>query len=322
MNKFIELKFSEIKYSGDSIGDDICVEIEVAGRFLRVDWRINAGATLKINKEICQLETDQKLFMTNARIAVIEKDALFNDVGSIDNDIIIDTSVTRPQKFIYSVRIKEARSSSRKSSGKSTAIFEIIIEARITNAIRYVPDDGGGWLLVMIEDDKSKKSLAAYTKVKIERIKNRRVFFTILEGPYREKLASVKLRNDDSSRLTSGIEHGPAASGVYSISKRTFTLNGKTYTSVDYKDLPWEKGLYDIEIPDAPHSVHGRYAEAKRPTVWFRIGHSGDKYLHAGSHSLGCITIIETTRWMEIYNVLIRARKSDLMSVGVLEVVE
>lgn len=322
MSNFVELKFSKIKYSGHSIGDDVCIEIEVAGRFLRVDKKINAGTTLEINREIGQFETDQKSFIAQAHVTVIEKDALFNDVGRINSDIKIDTDGREPQRFLFQIQVKEARSSSKKHRGKSFAVFEITLEARIIDAIRYIPDEGDGWLLVAVEDDNSRRSIAAYTKVKLERIKDGRDFFTILEGPYRGKLASVKLRSDDSSHLTSGIEHGPAAKGVYSISKRTFILNGKTYASVGYKDMPWKRGLYDIEIPDAPHDVHGRYVKAKRPTVWFRIGHDGDRYLHTGSRSLGCITIIETTRWIEIYNVLIKARKGDLISVGVLEVVD
>lgn len=34
MTKVIQLKLSKIKYSGDSIGDDICAEIEVLGKIL------------------------------------------------------------------------------------------------------------------------------------------------------------------------------------------------------------------------------------------------------------------------------------------------
>jgi len=84
-----------------------------------------------------------------------------------------------------------------------------------------------------------------------------------------------------------------------------------------------EKGAYDIEIPDYPHPGGARYQqEAPRAKTWFRVGHSGERYLHAGGRSLGCITIIEISRWGEIYNSLIKARKGDSASVGVLEVVD
>ena len=52
------------------------------------------------------------------------------------------------------------------------------------------------------------------------------------------------------------------------------------------------------------------------------MGHIGDRYLHTGQRSLGCITIIENARWLEIYNILIKARKNDFVSVGVIEVID
>jgi glycerol-3-phosphate dehydrogenase len=56
--------------------------------------------------------------------------------------------------------------------------------------------------------------------------------------------------------------------------------------------------------------------------TWFRIWHGGERYLHTGSRSLGCITIVDTERWMEICNTLIKALKGDFMSVGVIEVID
>ena len=140
---------------------------------------------------------------------------------------------------------------------------------------------------------------------------------------YRGTLVSAKLPNDGSSNLVSGIRHERMARASYSVSKKTFAVGGRTYATVDYKDAPWRKGLYDIEIPDYPHALGARYEkEAPRAKTWFRIGHGGDRYLHAGGRSLGCITVVETKRWMGIYNALIKARKGDFMSVGVLEVID
>lgn len=321
MLKSVRLKLLKIKYSGDSVGNDIRAEIEIINRFLRVDKTIKVGATAEINREIGRFETDRELFETNARITVIEKDFLFNDVGGIDEKIKIDTNIAR-QQFIYKVRVKENRSVSGKVFGKSTAIFEIILEVSVLDAIRYVPDEEDGWLVVLFEDDKSTVSLPAYLKVRIDHTDTKREYFTILEGAYRGKLASVRLKKDRTSRFILDVQHGTSIFASYSISKKVFTLNGKIYTAVDYKNAPWKKGLYDIEIPDYPHGRNNTYTEAKRQKIWFRIGHDGERYLHAGSFSLGCITITETVRWMEIYNALIRARKGDDESVGVLEVVD
>lgn len=325
MTKSIQLKLSKIKYSGDSIGDDIRVEIEILGQFSRVDKIIKAGTTAVIDKEIGKFETDQKIFKTDVKISVIEKDVLFNDVGSVDGNIEIDTSNTKPQRFIYKVQIKETRSILGKIWGKKAADFEITLEVNVTDAVRYIPNenDGNGWLRVKLVDNKSIESLPAYLKVKPEFVDNGREYFKILEGAYRNKSASVKLKDDGSSNLVSDVEHAPVASATYSISKKTFAINGKTYATVDYKDMPWKKGLYDIEIPDYPHALGARYEkDAPRSKTWFRIGHDGDKYLHAGGQSLGCMTVVEIKRWSEIYNTLIKARKGDGVSVGTLEVTD
>ncbi len=325
MTKTIKLSCAKIKYTGDSIGDDIRLEVAILDRALRVDKIIKVNTTAEINREIGRFETDQKLFEADAWITVIEKDLLFNDVGSITSSIKIDTSIAKPQQFIYEIKIRETRSILGKFWGKKIADFEITLESTATDVAQYIPndDEGKGWLKVRIESNKSIESLPAFLKVRSEYSDNKREYFTPLEGMHRDKLVFAKLQRDGSSNLLSGIQYKSAARAFYSISKKTFTINSKVYATVDYKNALWEKGLYDIEIPDYPHSGGARYEEdAPRAKTWFKIGHSGGRYLHVGSRSLGCITIIETGRWMEIYNALIKARKGDFMSVGVLEVID
>lgn len=321
--KILTLTLTSIKYTGDSIGDDIRVEVDVFGNFLRVDKIIKAGATTEINREISRFETDQKLLKSGMRITVIEKDALFNDIDSVDSDIEIDTSIIKPQRFVYKVEIKEIRSILGKFWGNKIAHFEIMLEGKIEDAAQCVFNEGDGWLGVKFADNKSTESLPAYLKVKQEYVDKGREYFTILEGVYRDKRVSAKLGNGGLSNLISGVKYESIARASYSISKKIFTLNSKTYKTTDYENAPWKKGLYDIEIPDYPHRGGARYEkDAPRAKTWFRIGHNGERYLHTGGRSLGCMTITETTRWMEIYNVLIKARKGDSASVGALEVVD
>lgn len=85
---------------------------------------------------------------------------------------------------------------------------------------------------------------------------------------------------------------------------------------------PLKKGVYDLEIPDAPHLGGGSYLErAKLAKVWFRIGHSGERYLHTGRVTLGCVTMTEIEHWDDLCKVLMKARKGDGKSVGTLEVI-
>ncbi len=326
MSQSIHLKLAKVTYSGDSIGDDIRIEIEILNKFLHVDKRIARGAMEEINQEIGTFETDRESFRTDVTITIIEKDMLFNDVGSIKGSIKITTSITTPQHITFKVPVRESRSILKKFWGTKTATFEITLEAKVSDAIKYVPDldESQGFLKVWLNNDKSKEeSLPAYLKIKVERTDAKREYFTILEGTYRGKLASVELKNDGSSWLISDVKHEPLARAKYSIFQKIFTLKGKKYRTVDYSETPWRKGMYDIEIPDYPHGGGSRYLkQSKRSMTWFRIGHDGERYLHTGGRSLGCITIIEVERWLEIYDALIKARKDDSMSVGILEVVD
>jgi len=320
--KSVQLRILKIKYSGDSIGDDIRVEVEALGKFLRVDKRIKTGTIVEINKEVGRFETDLKSFSAEISIIIIEKDLLFNDVGSIKGIVKVDTASIKPQQFVFKAQIKETRSVLGKIWGNKVANFEITLEAVAADAVRYVSDEGDGWLKVVLEDKHIEVSLPAYLKIKIERADAKREYFTILEGPYRGRIASSVFKDDSASQFITDVKHESMARASYSISKKTFTLNGKKYQTVDYPKDPWKKGLYDIEIPDYPHKGGRNYLnQSKRAMTWFKIGHNGERYLHTGGQSLGCITIVETKRWMEIYNILIKARK-DSISVGALEVID
>jgi hypothetical protein len=324
MVKSIVLKVARIKYGGDSIGDDIRVEIEAMGQIATIDKRIKINTSAEINREAARFLTDSKSFKTGIKITVIEKDLLFNDVGIIEKNIKIDVEQGKPQEFSFEIQVRENRSALlNKFWGKAVATFEIVLAAEVLEMAQYVPNESDGWLKAILGRDKSMINLPAFLKVKNEKSDTKREYFLILEGAYRGEYASVALRDDGNSQFVSGIIHEPMAHVRYSISQKVFFLGGKKYRAVDHPDSPWEKGLYDIEIPDYPHQGGARYQnEAPRAKTWFRIGHSGARYLHTGSRSLGCLTIVEVSRWSEIYNALIKARKGDSASVGVLEVID
>jgi len=322
MLKSVQIKLSKIKYRDDSIGRDIRVEIEVLGKFLRVDKRIEAGTTTDINREVGRFETDQELFQAEVLITVIEKDLLFNDVSSTKGNIKVNTTVAKLQQFVFEVQVKESRSLlSRLFWGKRTAIFEVTLEAQIGEIERYTPDTEDGWLVTQDEQG-VHVPLPAYILVRPTSVKNGREYFIPSEGTYRDKLLSIPLKDDNSSYLISNVKHESMVSAEYSISEKVFTLKGKTYKAIDYPEAPWKKGIYDIGIPDYPHGSNNAYTEAVRQKVWFPIDFENARYLHVGARSAGCMTITETTRWMEIYNALIKARKGDLKNVGTVEVID
>lgn len=206
MTKIIQLKLLKIKYSGDSIGDDIRIEIEILDKFFSVNKIIKAGITKDIDQEIGRFITDKKSFEVGIKITVIERDLLFNDVGSMRGDIKIDTSIIKSQQFIYKVQIKETRSILGKILGNRIANFEIVLEVAISDIELYVPDTKDGWFRTL-DANLKEVSLPAYLKVKSEYIRNKREYFVPLESVYRGQLLSIKLQDDGSSHLISDIEH-------------------------------------------------------------------------------------------------------------------
>lgn len=323
MLKNIQLKLTQIKYRGDSIGDDIRIELKVLGKFLRVDKRVRPRTTALVNQIVGIFESDQKIFKFNTQVIVIEKDMLFNDVGIGGVDIKVDTTTARSQKFSCEVTVRETRSIFGVFWGKRAAVFKIILEAKVHDAIMCVPMTKDGWLKVLLEKNKKTVSLPTFLQIKIDSIIRKRERFMILEGAYRGEMATVKLLADGSSRFVSIIGYAAPAFARYSISQRVFSLNGREYKAINHSSTPWKKGLYDIEIPDAPHRAAREYlAKAKLAKIWFRVSHSGERYLHAGRVSLGCMTIIEIKKWDKVCEILLKARKGDFMSVGSVEVVD
>jgi len=322
MLKKIRFNVVKIKYAGKSIGENIKLNIEILDKALQIDKRIKVGQTIELAEEIGSFPTDQKSFSVNTKITITEHDILFNDVNSIERLIKVDTENTKDQVFIYKIELREKRF--WKNWGKSIAEFEITIEALAVEKIKYIPDVDNGWLKVKITD-RDIIYLPAFLKVQSEYIESGREYFTILEGSYRGQKSSVSLdnANNNSSRFLVDVKHEPLIYFQYSISQKKLTIGNKKYQATDYADTPWKKGWYDIELPDFPHTGGRDYLNrSSRAKTWFRIGHEGERYLHTGRRSLGCITITEIEKWNEIYNKLIKARKGDFLSIGVLEVVD
>jgi len=322
MLKKIQFKLTKIKYTGRSIGDNIRVNIEILDKTLQIDKRIKVGSTVEFVEEIGMFSTDQTSFTTKAKITITEKDALFNDTNNTEKVIKVDTENAKPQKFVYTIELREKRF--WKNWGKSTAKFEVTIEALVMEAIKYIPDIDNGWLKVRMADG-DIIYLPAFLKVQSEYIERGREYFKILEGSYKDQKASVSLdnENNNNSRLLSDVKHECLIKLQYSISQKKLIVGNKKYKAADHAGTPWKKGWYDIELPDYPHKDRRNYVgTASRAKTWFRIGHEGERYLHTGSRSLGCVTITEIEKWDEIYNNLIKARKGDFLSIGVLEVID
>jgi len=156
--------------------------------------------------------------------------------------------------------------------------------------------------------------LPHFLKVREEETSGREKNVTVLEGRYRGKDAYV-----DTSALASPASPTGAAAAKFDIAKKQFWYGGNgpiaAYTS---PGNPVPKGKHDIEIPDYSHESGAKYGDFC--TTWFRVGHSGDRYLHPGRVSAGCVTVKDMPQWINIWRYLIKARK-DNQSVGEIQVI-
>lgn len=318
MLKQIQLKISKIKYAGDSIGDDIRIEVECLDKFLDSNKELKRGNERALDEIVGTFFADGSSFALPVNIKIIERDLIFNDVGSKKVNFKVDLKNNFPQSSVCKIEVQELRN----FFSKKKAVFEVTLEALVSDVILYVSRDEGGWLNALPNNSKEIINLPLHLKVRLERTENGRQYFTIMEGALQGVKASVELDSDGKSYFSSKNTHTAPVSITYSISKKIARFRNKVYKTIDYPNSPWKKGFYDIEIPDHSHGGGHNYPEAKLATVWFRIGHDGKRYFHLGKYSRGCMTLTEIYRWDDLCKILIKARKGDGKSIGTLEVVD
>jgi hypothetical protein len=227
MTKLVQLTLSKIKYGGDSIGDDIRIEIECLNQFFGLDKKIRNSTEVILNAEIGKFFFDQTSAELPLAIKIIEQDLVFNDVGSKEVEIKVDLRNTSPQVSTHEITVKELRGL---LPGQATAIFTLTREAKVAPAFYYIPPDTlDGWLISKGEGAEKPISLPAYLKVRLDRQQSNREYITPLEGILQGVSLSVKLDAQGKSYLLQGDPYTLSASLVYSISRKTLRVAGKSY---------------------------------------------------------------------------------------------
>ncbi len=184
--------------------------------------------------------------------------------------------------------------------------------------------DGKGWLVVKWADGSSVPAIPQYLRVEHLRVQGGREYFRVLEGPRAGKEASVTQKAGGGSYLATGDPKEAAA--TVKLNRKTGQLwygsVGPIATKTDPGN-PVPTGTYDLEIPDEVHNLGTTYqGDSPFATTWFRVGHSGDRYLHPGRISAGCVTVTDTKKWTDVYNYLIKRRAGAGKSVGTIVVVD
>jgi hypothetical protein len=184
--------------------------------------------------------------------------------------------------------------------------------------------DGKGWLVVKWQDGTTVPALPQYLRVDFKKSESGRDYFTVIEGLRNGKDASVKQKEGGGSYLLDGDPSESKATLRFDRKEGKFWYGGAgPVAAITDSSHPIALGSFDVEMPDEVHINGAPYQEDSIfATTWFRVGHSGDRYIHPGTRTAGCITITEIKKWTGIYDYLIKRRSGDGKSVGTIEVVE
>ncbi|MCW7536990.1 hypothetical protein OOT46_03865 [Aquabacterium sp. A7-Y] len=188
---------------------------------------------------------------------------------------------------------------------------------------RYIVAGSDGWLLIKPEPVGANISVPEYLQVELTSSSAGRDFFTVLEGVNGGKKFSVKTGNLSVQRP----EYKGPAQLTFSVSRETLTYAQGSVKAITEPRNPIPEGMHPIQIPDHPHSGGlGYLGKSPYAKNWFYLGHGeairyhGDRYLHPGRVSAGCITV-DADRWTQLYRYLILCRSGDGKTVGTVTVV-
>jgi hypothetical protein len=210
---------------------------------------------------------------------------------------------------------------------------------RVTvDVARYVNKvDDSGWVRVLDEVG-ANQVLCEFTKVILIGSKAGRTYFKVADGTNKGKTCSLK---DENALIYLG-KQAPRQQGAtievtygkrevwYSTVRKTnydqqlaevfvdgvkvlATLNSIWNTPEKYVPIP--RGRYKIKIPDYPHDANmTRFYRSAAPDlmfdqVWFPIDFDNEsRYVHVGNVSEGCVTILDLTKWTDLYRRIVGCR--------------
>ena len=141
-NKIVSLRLTGLTYGGESIGKDLTIEIEAADRMLSLNKEVSVGQSVAMKDLVGHFVVTQRSFSLSITVRVIERDLVYNDVGSTQGQLRVNLTDSAAQGFTYSVEVKEQGA----ILSSNVALFEVELEAQVTPTTRYVADKGDRYL--------------------------------------------------------------------------------------------------------------------------------------------------------------------------------
>lgn len=187
-----------------------------------------------------------------------------------------------------------------------------------------------GWLPVL-DSDNNQLELSAYTRISTTKSKK---LLKVLGGIHKGKVVTI-----DESRLPHrvyseylSIEKDDNVKTLelhlnLSESSISFLMDNKPVTT-SVSATHFEVGEYRILTPSKRFSMSNVYLRegmggSRFAETWFPIDDTSvtERYIHYGTYSLGCVTILDSEAWNRIYLCLLRSQQQRRVC-GVLKITE
>ncbi|MBM4251801.1 MAG: DUF2778 domain-containing protein [Deltaproteobacteria bacterium] len=255
----------------------------------------------------------------NIRLLAKEIDPVSDDIGEQNLNIDTAASIIDAQQIETNITINGAGRGER----NLIAVLDVKLAVSKSPGTAQIGDvEPNGWVFAKLASG-ALVPLASGTAVELKSIKNEREQFEILEGNYKGVTASITTDKNRFTHLCPLTGRNPASSLKLFRDRWILQINSLGEFAVlplDARDMIFP-GSYKISLPDAPHQGGRRLrSSAKHAESWFRIGDEGERYIHPGSRSKGCITVTDLTKWELIFQHLANSRL-DEYHVGIMEVI-
>jgi uncharacterized protein YutE (UPF0331/DUF86 family) len=315
--RFLHLTVQRIFLTGDSLGDDFGITFEMFGRAVQVRFAIDSGETIEPLLPVGSFECGATR-SAPLKVTIRESDPVADDVGTAEMTVILTDNDEQL------VAIDVAVHGRGRGESKKLATMTLILRLSLHGGRVFVADvPPNGWLVGMADDGErlALPHALALELLSVDSGMNGRQHFRIAEGHAKDRLVSVGMLSDGSSPIVPVMPRFDAVRAKLDLGSLVLSIEEVgEFAVARFGDSEPPVGVHPLHVPDMPHAAGARYARrAPHAKSWFKIGVGTSRYLHAGAHSEGCVTVKDIGAWERIYHRLIFARLAD-GKVGTIEV--
>ncbi len=316
ITRLTKIVFSRVLFTGDKLGPDYEFNFAATGQSATIKVNMTKKREAELNKDIFSISELPEVRRIPLRIEALERDKPFSDTGSLETELNIAYPEPREQSTTFDVIVYGKGREIRKQSKASITLITCL-----DKGLRYVAGlNPNSWLSVDL-DVGFQVQLPHFLGVELVEMTSQGTHFRILEGRFKGELAQISSSaGSDYLRQEIGVRKESARLHLRKSSQRLQIAGLGEFSVVLDPRNPLPMGSYVVEIPDEPHELGRPYLDqAKYARTWFRLGETGDRYLHTGRVSAGCVTVETVDSWDSICKFLLRCRL-DSKAIGILEV--